>query len=142
MTKTKTSKTRKPVGTRAPKHVVDKVNGVESKTSKPKAKKEKFVAPSKPTTEPTGINRDDYGYTLPNGKFRFWQGYDAKFKKNLMAASRALPQTDLSMEARTILVKAGWSTMEREEAMVALEQQKADRAVERTKAKATKSKAA
>ena len=106
------------------------------KAATPKAKKEKFVAPPKPTTEPTGINRDDYGYKTPTGKFRFWQGYDAKFKKNLMAASRSLPQTDLSQQAREILVKAGWSTVEREEAMVALEQQKADRAVERAKAKA------
>jgi len=106
----------------------------------PKAKKEKFVAPPKPTTEPSGINRKDYGYTTPGGKFKFWQGYDAKFKKNLMNISRCLPQSDLSEQARKILVESGWSTMEREEAMVALAQQKADRAVARIQAKADKAK--
>lgn len=110
-------------------------------TKAPAPKKEKFVAPSKPTTEPTGINRDDYGYTTPTGKFKFWQGYDAKFKKNLMNLSRALPESDLSKQARQILVDAGWSTQEREEAMVALEQQKAVRAVARAKAKTEKAKA-
>lgn len=107
----------------------------------PAPKKEKFVVPPKPTTEPTGINRDDYGYIKPSGKFKFWQGYDAKFKKNLMNLSRALPESDLSKQARQILVDAGWSTMDREEAMVILEKQKTARAVERIKAKAEKPKA-
>lgn len=107
----------------------------------PAAKKEKFVAPPKPTTEPTGINRKDYGYTTPGGKFKFWQGYDAKFKKNLMQISRSLPQSDLSEQARKILVDNGWSTMEREEAMVTLAQTKADRATARIQAKADKAKA-
>jgi hypothetical protein len=107
----------------------------------PKAKKEKFVAPPKPTTEPTGINRDDYGYATPGGKFKFWQGYDAKYKKYLMTVSRSLPESDLSREARKILVDAGWSTMDREQAMVDLAQQKSERAVARAKAKAEKAKA-
>jgi len=130
------TKTSKPATKKAATPKTKAAKPATKKTDAPKAKKEKFVAPPKPTTEPTGINRDDYGYKTPTGKFRFWQGYDAKFKKNLMAASRSLPQTDLSQQAREILVKAGWSTVEREEAMVALEQQKADRAVERAKAKA------
>ena len=112
-----------------------------TKPATPRVAKEKFIAPPKPTTDPTGINRKDYGYTTPTGKFRFWQGYDAKFKKNLMAISRSLPESDLSNEARKILVDNGWSTMEREEAMVALAQQKADRASARIQAKADKAKA-
>lgn len=107
----------------------------------PAPKKEKFVVPSKPTTQPTGTNRDDYGYIKPSGQFKFWQGYDAKFKKNLMNLSRALPESDLSKQARQTLVDAGWSTMDREEAMVILEKQKTARAVERIKAKAEKPKA-
>jgi hypothetical protein len=130
ITKTKTSTTKKaPTKKAAP------------AKKAPAPKKEKFVAPPKPTTEPTGINRKDYGYTTPTGKFRFWQGYDAKFKKNLMNISRSLPESDLSAEARKILVSMGWSTNEREEAMVALAQQKSERATARVKAKAEKAKA-
>jgi hypothetical protein len=115
-----------------------------TKKAQPKAaapKKEKFVAPAKPTKDPTSLERSDYGYVLPNGDFRFWQGYDAKFKKRLMEASRALPQTETAKKARRILVEAGWSTEAKEQAMVDLAQQKADRAVARLKAKAEKEQA-
>jgi|688.fasta_scaffold359841_2 hypothetical protein len=114
------------------------------KKAQPKAaapKKEKFVAPAKPTVEPTSLERSDYGYTDGQGKFRFWQGYDAKFKKNLMVASRVLPQTETAKKARRILVENGWSTDEREQAMVDLAQQKADRIVARATAKAEKENA-
>lgn len=104
-------------------------------------KKEKFVAPPKPTTEPTSLERSDYGYVDGTGKFRFWQGYDAKFKKNLMVASRALPQGEVAKKARRILVEAGWSTEEKEQAMVELAQQKAERIAARITAKADKEKA-
>lgn len=101
-------------------------------------KKEKFVAPAKPTKEPTSLERSDYGYTDGRGEFRFWQGYDAKFKKRLMEASRSLPQTETAKKARRILVEAGWSTEAKEQAMTDLAQGKADRAAARIKAKVEK----
>lgn len=107
-------------------------------TPKVKAPKVKFVIPAKPTTNPTSLNEADYQYELPNGKLRFWQGYDAKFKKILMGVSRQLPQTVESEKARDILVAKGWSTTEREAEFVSRAQAAAQREVERVKAKAAK----
>lgn len=98
----------------------------------------KFQIPPKPTTDPTSLVETDYQYTLANGNLRFWQGYDAKFKKNLMAASRELPQGKTQLAARAILIERGWSTAEKEDRFVAEAQAAADRKVKAVKAKTDK----
>lgn len=107
----------------------------ETKTPAPK-----FVAPPKPATPPTGLDRNDYGYTDDKGRFRFWQGYDARYKGQLMEVSRALPQNPTSRKARRILIEAGWSTEEKETAAVEAAKAKAQAVVDRAKAKAQKEK--
>jgi len=130
-----TTKTTKTTTRKSP------AKGKATTTAKPKAEpKAKFVIPPKPTTDPTSLNEADYQYELPNGKRRFWQGYDAKFKKVLMAVSRQLPQTDESKQARDILVAKGWSTAEYEAEQVQKAKDRAQRVIDRATAKAEAAK--
>jgi hypothetical protein len=143
-TGTKTAATKAPRTTKAaPAKGADKT-AAKKAPAKPAVKAEpkaKFVAPPKPDVEPTSLKQADYGYTDDKGRFRFWQGYDAKFKKNLMNAARVLPVTATAKQARETLVANGWSTEEREQAVIDLLQQKADRKVAAIKAKAEREKA-
>jgi hypothetical protein len=92
-------------------------------TRKPVAKKpvvgkkinlDRFAAPPKPLDDPQSMKQDDYGYTDSKGNFRYWQGWDAKYKRFLMGISRAFPQTKDSKKAESILIEKGWSTKENE----------------------------
>lgn len=114
----------------------------DAKTTETKTEKApKFVAPPKPAVAPTSLDKADYGYTDDKGKFRFWQGYDAKYKGVLMATSRALPANGpTARKARRILVEHGWSTEDAEVAAVKVAQDKAKAAVDREKAKVAKAK--
>lgn len=127
--------------TTAKKTTARKRTTATTKATAPKPKTEKvvkpkFVAPPKPTVEPTSMVEKDYGYIDAKGNFRFWQGYDAKLKKQLMEASRVHPQTAASRKARATLIDKGWSTVEREDAMVQIEKARTERIVEKAKAKA------
>lgn len=76
---------------------------------------DRFAAPPKPTEDPFTIKQEDYGYVDRKDNFRYWQGWDAKYKKYLMGVSRAYPQTPASKKAEAILIAKGWSTKENEE---------------------------
>lgn len=103
--------------------------------------KAKFVAPPKPATKPDSLNIDDYGYKNDKGEFKFWQGYDAAYKSNLMKASRSLPANNpRARKARKLLVDAGWSTEAKETAAVEAAKAKAQAVVDRAKAKAERAK--
>lgn len=75
---------------------------------------DRFSAPPKPTEDPLTIKQEDYGYVDGKGNFRYWQGWDAKYKKHLMGVSRSHPQTANSKKAEAILIAKGWSTKENE----------------------------
>jgi hypothetical protein len=108
----------------------------------PKTPKAKFVAPPKPTTAPTSLEIGDYQYTDDKGNARFYQGFDAKFKSNLMKAARDLGTNGKTRtKAIKILVANGWSTADREAAALQVEKDKADRIVARAKAKVAKAAA-
>jgi hypothetical protein len=100
MASTKTTKTRRPA-TKAP---------VAGK----KINLDRFAAPPKPIEDPMSMKQDDYGYTDGKGNFRYWQGWDAKYKRFLMGVSRSHPQTKDSKKAESILIEKGWSTAENE----------------------------
>lgn len=99
----------------------------------------KFVAPAKPTKDPGTIDIADYTYPDAKGEPRFWQGWDAKFKAQLMRVSRD-PSTNgnTRKKAVKILVERGWSTDEREAAYLQEARERDQRAVDRLKAKAEK----
>lgn len=75
---------------------------------------DRFNAPPKPFDDPESMKQDDYGYTDRKGDFRYWQGWDAKYKRFLMGVSRSFPQTKDSKKAEAILIEKGWSTAENE----------------------------
>lgn len=87
-------------------------------TKKPVAGKkinlDRFSAPPKPIEDPESMKQEDYGYTDAKGNFRYWQGWDAKYKRYLMSVSRSVPQTRNSKKAEAILIEKGWSTAENE----------------------------
>jgi hypothetical protein len=75
---------------------------------------DRFSAPPKPTEDPESMKQEDYGYTDAKSNFRYWQGWDAKYKRYLMGVSRSAPQTANSKKAEAILIEKGWSTAENE----------------------------
>jgi hypothetical protein len=87
-------------------------------TKKPVAGKkinlDRFAAPPKPIEDPESMKQEDYGYVDGKGNFRYWQGWDAKYKRFLMGVSRQHPQTKDSKKAESILIEKGWSTAENE----------------------------
>ncbi len=96
----------------------------KTRTRKPATKKvavagkkinaERFSAPPKPIDDPLSMKQQDYGYADAKGNFRYWQGWDAKYKRYLMQVSRQHPQTKDSKKAEAILIEKGWSTAENE----------------------------
>jgi len=74
-----------------------------------------FVAPPKPVVDPDSLKQGEYGYSDAKGEFRYWQGWDAKYKRYLMKVSRSAPQTADSRKAEGILLAKGWSTEGNEE---------------------------
>jgi len=99
----------------------------------------KFEIPAKPQVPAGSIEINDYTYTDAKGARRFWQGFDAKLKSALMAASRD-PSTNGNTRKKAIrtLVERGWSTEEREAAYLQAEKEKVARAVAKAQAPAKK----
>jgi len=106
-------------------------------TKKPATKKAEWTKPAKPKTSPTSLNERDYQYKDAKGEWRYFQGYDAAYKRALMIDSRAVPVTDTSEASVKTLVAKGWSTEAKERDM----QQRAYAKAERAKARATKKSA-
>ena len=100
------------------------------------AKKAEWVKPAKPAQSPTSLNERDYQYKDAKGEFRYFQGYDAAYKRALMLDSRAVPVTDTSEASVKILVSKGWSTEAKERDMQARAIAKAERAEARASKKA------
>ena len=93
--------------------------------------------PSKPKTIPTSLVERDYQYKDVKGEFRYFQGFDAAYKRALMLDSRD-PKSKTSEDSVKVLVAKGWSTKEREKDMRARAVARAERAKAR-KARAKKS---
>lgn len=103
-------------------------------TKKSTAKKTEWVKPAKPSESPTSLNERDYQYKDAKGEYRYFQGYDAAYKRALMIDSRSVPVTDTSENSVKVLVSKGWSTEAKERDM----QQRAYAKAERAKARASK----
>ena len=99
------------------------------------AKKSEWVKPAKPETSPTSLNERDYQYKDAKGEFRYFQGYDAAYKRALMIDSRSVPATATSEDSVKVLVSKGWSTEAKERDMQGRAIAKAERAEARAKAK-------
>ena len=97
------------------------------------AKKAEWVKPAKPAQSPTSLNERDYQYKDAKGEFRYFQGYDAAYKRALMLDSRAVPVTDTSEASVKVLIAKGWSTEAKERDMQARAIAKAERAEARAK---------
>ena len=101
-------------------------------TKKSTAKKSEWTKPAKPSESPTTLVERDYQYKDRKGEFRYFQGYDAAYKRALMIDSRN-PASSTNDASVKVLVAKGWSTAEREKDKRA----KAVAKAERTKRKAT-----
>ena len=108
----------------------------DSKTTKP-AKKAEWSKPAKPESSPTTLIERDYQYKDSKGEYRYFQGFDAAYKRALMLDSRD-PSSETSAKSVKVLVAKGWSTEAKEAEMQARAVAKAERA----KARAAKAKAA
>ena len=105
------------------------------KPAKP-AKKAEWVKPAKPAKSPTTLVESDYQYRDAKGNLRYFQGFDAAYKRALMLDSRN-PKSDTSDRSVKVLVAKGWSTVRKERDEQARAIAKAERAVARAaKAKA------
>ena len=100
------------------------------------AKKSEWVKPAKPAQSPTSLNERDYQYKDAKGEYRYFQGFDAAYKRALMLDSRAVPVTDTSETSVKVLVAKGWSTEAKERDMQARAIAKAERAEARAAKKA------
>ena len=101
-------------------------------TKKSTAQKSEWTKPAKPSESPTSLVERDYQYKDRKGEFRYFQGYDAAYKRALMIDSRN-PASSTNDASVKVLVAKGWSTAEREKDKRA----KAVAKAERTKRKAT-----
>ena len=106
-------------------------------TKKSTAKKSEWTKPAKPASAPTTLVERDYQYKDAKGEYRYFQGYDAAYKRALMIDSRN-PASSTNDASVKVLVAKGWSTADREKDQRA----KAVAKAERTKRKATAKKAA
>ena len=107
----------------------------QTKTTKAKAE---WTKPAKPVESPTTLVERDYQYKDAKGELRYFQGFDAAYKRALMLDSRSVPQTDTAEKSLKTLVAKGWSTERKERD----EQQRAIAKAERAAARAAKAKAA
>ena len=99
-------------------------------TKKSTAKKSEWTKPAKPATSPTSLVERDYQYKDRKGEFRYFQGYDAAYKRALMIDSRN-PASSTNDASAKVLVAKGWSTAEREKDERAKAVAKAERAKNR-----------
>jgi len=106
-----------------------------TKTTKA-AKKAEWTKPAKPAKSPTTLVERDYQYEDAKGNLRYFQGFDAAYKRALMLDSRS--QSDTADKSMKVLVAKGWSTEAKEREMKARAVAKAERAA----ARAAKAKAA
>ena len=106
-------------------------------TKKSTAQKSEWTKPAKPSESPTTLVERDYQYKDAKGEFRYFQGFDAAYKRALMLDSRN-PKSATNEDSVKVLVAKGWSTEAKEADMRQREAAKAERA----KARAAKAKAA
>ena len=106
------------------------------KTNKP-AKQAEWVKPAKPSKSPTTLIESDYQYKDAKGNLRYFQGFDAAYKRALMLDSRN-PKSDTSDRSVKVLVAKGWSTERKERD----EQARVIAKAERAWARAARAKAA
>ena len=97
------------------------------KSTKPATKKAGWTKPAKPASAPTTLVERDYQYKDRKGEYRYFQGYDAAYKRALMLDSRSVPSTDTSEASVKTLVAKGWSTEAKERDMQARAYAKAER---------------
>ena len=110
---------------------------IDSKTKTTKTtKKAEWAKPAKPAESPTTLVEHDYQYKDAKGEYRYFQGFDAAYKRALMLDSRD-PSSETSAKSVKVLVAKGWSTESKEAEMQARAVAKAERAAARAaKAKA------
>jgi len=102
-------------------------------STKTKNTKSEWTKPAKPATPPTSLNERDYQYKDAKGEYRYFQGYDAAYKRALMIDSRSVPVTSTSEKSVKTLVAKGWSTEKKERNEQARAMAKAERAEARSK---------
>ena len=95
-------------------------------------KKSEWTKPAKPSKSPTSLNERDYQYKDRKGEYRYFQGYDAAYKRALMLDSRN-PASKTSDASVKTLVAKGWSTEAKERDQRARAVAKAARAKERSR---------
>ena len=100
------------------------------------AAKSEWTKPAKPSDSPTTLVERDYQYKDAKGEYRYFQGYDAAYKRALMLDSRSVPVSDTSEASVKTLVAKGWSTEAKERDMQARAYAKAERAKARASKKA------
>ena len=105
------------------------------KSTKSTAKKSEWTKPAKPSESPTSLNERDYQYKDAKGEYRYFQGFDAAYKRALMLDSRN-PKSETSEDSVKVLVAKGWSTEAKEADMRQREVAKAERAKARAAKKA------
>jgi len=99
----------------------------QTKTTKAKAE---WTKPAKPVESPTTLVERDYQYKDAKGVYRYFQGFDAAYKRALMLDSRN-PSSETSARSVKVLVAKGWSTEAKEAEMKARAVAKAERAAAR-----------
>ena len=107
------------------------------KSTKPATKKAEWTKPAKPSESPTTLVERDYQYKDAKGEYRYFQGYDAAYKRALMLDSRN-PKSETSEASVKVLVAKGWSTEAKERDM----QQRAVAKAARAEARKAKAKTA
>ena len=105
------------------------------KSTKSTAKKSEWTKPAKPASSPTSLVERDYQYKDAKGEYRYFQGFDAAYKRALMLDSRN-PKSATSEDSVKVLVAKGWSTVAKESDMRQREVAKAERAKARAAKKA------
>ena len=105
------------------------------KSTKSTAKKSEWTKPAKPSESPTTLVERDYQYKDAKGEYRYFQGFDAAYKRALMLDSRN-PKSATNEDSVKVLVAKGWSTEAKEADMRQREVAKAERAKARAAKKA------
>ena len=104
-----------------------------TKTKNTKSTKStEWTKPAKPASSPTTLVERDYQYVDAKGEYRYFQGYDAAYKRALMLDSRN-PASKTSDASVKTLVAKGWSTEAKERDQRARAVAKAARAKERSR---------
>ena len=101
------------------------------------AKKSEWTKPAKPSESTTTLVERDYQYKDAKGEYRYFQGFDAAYKRALMLDSRN-PKSETNEDSVKVLVAKGWSTEAKERDM----QQRAVAKAARAEARKAKAKTA